>query len=145
MFVTRPCDVEDVLGPDRIAQSGIYDDFEVQDPLAPLVGNFYDPESSFSAFDFSLDRRENNQGSQDEYPSDLERLLYLIRRSLCHLTDMYICSFSSRVIVYKGQLQSEQLFTYFDDLMDEDFMSYFAVVHARFSTNTFPTWDRAHP
>lgn len=122
-------------------ESSIYDDFEVAEPLAPLIDNFYDPESSFSAFDFSLDQQHKDDG----YPRDFERLLYLVRRKLRHSTDMYICSFSSRVVVYKGQLQSEQLFSYFDDLMDEDFMSYLAIVHSRFSTNTYPTWDRAHP
>lgn len=48
-------------------------------------------------------------------------------------------------IFLQGQLTSTQLWTYFKDLQDPDFKTYFAIVHARFSTNTFPTWERAHP
>ena len=57
----------------------------------------------------------------------------------------YICSLSSRVIVYKGMLTSHQLMPYYPDLQDSDFRSHLAMVHSRFSTNTFPSWDRAHP
>ncbi|XP_069156175.1 uncharacterized protein [Procambarus clarkii] len=57
----------------------------------------------------------------------------------------YICSLSTTTIVYKGQLTSDQLWTYFDDLRNPDFSSYLALVHTRFSTNTFPSWERAHP
>lgn len=118
--------------------SSIYDGGVYVQPLLDQ----YDPESSFSAFDFGNGSTET---PPTELPIDLEKLLYLVRRRLARWTDMYVCSFSCRMVVYKGQLQSEQLFSYYDDLMDEDFVSYFAIVHARFSTNTFPTWDRAHP
>ncbi|MFW5688598.1 MAG: glutamate synthase subunit alpha, partial [Spirochaetota bacterium] len=83
-----------------------------------------------------------------------ERTLYVIRKRATHLlhggaTDphaaFYICSLSVRVIVYKGMLTPEQLFAYFDDLGDPDFKSHLAMVHSRFSTNTFPSWDRAQP
>ena len=57
----------------------------------------------------------------------------------------YICSLSVRVIVYKGMLMPEQLFAYFEDINDPDFKSHLAMVHSRFSTNTFPSWDRAQP
>lgn len=57
----------------------------------------------------------------------------------------YICSLSTTTVVYKGQLTSDQLWTYFSDLQNPDFATYMALVHTRFSTNTFPSWERAHP
>ncbi|KAL2650685.1 hypothetical protein R1flu_018813 [Riccia fluitans] len=60
--------------------------------------------------------------------------------------DFYICSLSPQTIVYKGQLTPAQVFHYYKaDLGDERFTSYMALVHSRFSTNTFPSWDRAQP
>lgn len=59
--------------------------------------------------------------------------------------DAYICSLSSRTIVYKGQLTPAQVPGYFPDLSSEHFTSYMALVHSRFSTNTFPAWHRAQP
>jgi len=59
--------------------------------------------------------------------------------------DFYVCSMSSRTIVYKGMLLAEQVGEYYHDLMDEKVVSAIALVHQRFSTNTFPTWDLAHP
>eukprot|EP00820_Chromera_velia_P022382 Cvel_8240.t1-p1 / transcript=Cvel_8240.t1 / gene=Cvel_8240 / organism=Chromera_velia_CCMP2878 / gene_product=Glutamate synthase 1 [NADH], chloroplastic, putative / transcript_product=Glutamate synthase 1 [NADH], chloroplastic, putative / location=Cvel_scaffold450:49418-60429(-) / protein_length=2160 / sequence_SO=supercontig / SO=protein_coding / is_pseudo=false len=57
----------------------------------------------------------------------------------------YPCSLSCRVIVYKGMLTAEQVTTYHPDLQDADFKAHVAMVHSRFSTNTFPSWSRAHP
>nr|MCS5626992.1 glutamate synthase large subunit [Planctomycetota bacterium] len=83
-----------------------------------------------------------------------ERQLYVIRklasrqlRSSDHAEaqDFYICSLSTKVIIYKGQLMSEQVVPYFPDLEEEDYTSHLAMVHSRFSTNTFPSWDRAQP
>ena len=84
-----------------------------------------------------------------------ERQLFIIRKRASHLlrTDaslrqakmFYVCSLSTKVIVYKGQLIPEQVFRYFPDLTDEDYTSHLAMVHSRFSTNTFPSWDRAQP
>jgi glutamate synthase (NADPH/NADH) large chain len=59
--------------------------------------------------------------------------------------DFYVCSMSSRTIVYKGMLLAEQVGEYYLDLMDTRVVSAIALVHQRFSTNTFPTWDLAHP
>ena len=59
--------------------------------------------------------------------------------------DFYVCSMSSRTIVYKGMLLAEQVGEYYKDLMDDRVVSAIALVHQRFSTNTFPTWDLAHP
>ncbi|EIE24001.1 glutamate synthase, NADH-dependent [Coccomyxa subellipsoidea C-169] len=57
----------------------------------------------------------------------------------------YICSLSAHTIVYKGQLMPQQVPTYYLDLQAPDFISYMTLVHSRFSTNTFPSWDRAQP
>ena len=84
-----------------------------------------------------------------------ERQLYLIRKqasnrlrtdaSLTQGKLFYICSLSTKVIIYKGMLTTEQLFKYFPDLHDADYTSHLAMVHSRFATNTFPSWDRAQP
>jgi glutamate synthase domain-containing protein 2/glutamate synthase domain-containing protein 1/glutamate synthase domain-containing protein 3 len=76
-----------------------------------------------------------------------ERKLYVIRR-ICELAagpDLYIASFSSRTIVYKGMLVPDQLRGFFPDLGHEKMASAMALVHSRFSTNTFPSWPLAHP
>ncbi|MFN8490489.1 MAG: glutamate synthase large subunit [Caldilineaceae bacterium] len=83
-----------------------------------------------------------------------ERKLYVIRKRAeltirytehSHSDRFYIASLSSRTIVYKGMLLAEQVETYFPDLIDPDMECAIAVVHSRFSTNTFPSWERAHP
>ncbi len=83
-----------------------------------------------------------------------ERKLFVIRKTAEHavraLPDeqkhgFYIPSLSSRTIVYKGMLLADQVGKYYLDLQDESLVSALALVHQRFSTNTFPTWDRAHP
>ncbi len=77
----------------------------------------------------------------------LERQLYVIRRAVEReqLEGLSIASFSSRTVVYKGMLTAPQLSRYFPDLSDPRFESRLAVVHSRFSTNTFPSWELAHP
>ncbi|MGI8921947.1 MAG: glutamate synthase large subunit [Solirubrobacteraceae bacterium] len=76
----------------------------------------------------------------------VERKLYVIRR-VAELRDpeLAIPSFSSRTLVYKGMLKAPQLQGYFPDLADPRLRSRFALVHSRFSTNTFPSWELAHP
>ncbi|MTD47004.1 glutamate synthase large subunit [Conexibacter sp. W3-3-2] len=76
-----------------------------------------------------------------------ERKLYVIRRivEIAAGPDFYAPSFSSRTCVYKGMLISDQVRTFFPDLQDERFKSALALVHSRFSTNTFPSWELAHP
>ena len=59
--------------------------------------------------------------------------------------DLYFASLSRRTIVYKGWLRSDQIKGLYIDLLDEDYVSKFGSVHSRFSTNTFPSWKRAHP
>lgn len=85
---------------------------------------------------------------------DLERKLYIIRKraekeiresDISHKSGFYIPSLSTKVLVYKGMLTSIQLGEYFSDLNDERLQSAIALVHSRFSTNTFPSWDLAQP
>lgn len=85
-------------------------------------------------------------------PADVEkglsfdRRLYIARRLFEQSTeDTYVVSFSSRTIVYKGMFLVGQLRTFFADLQSEDYVSAIAMVHSRFSTNTNPSWERAHP
>ncbi len=83
-----------------------------------------------------------------------ERKLYVIRRRVeneiraAHFNEdelFYVCSLSSLTLIYKGQLISTQIPQFFPDLLDPALTSALAMVHQRFSTNTFPSWDRAHP
>src|SRR5687768_12955565 len=80
-------------------------------------------------------------------PDAFERKLYVIRRvaEIAAGPDLVVPSFSSRTIVYKGMLTSPQLLGYYPDLQDERFASALGLVHSRFSTNTFPSWELAHP
>ncbi|MFI3238123.1 MAG: glutamate synthase large subunit [Lachnospiraceae bacterium] len=77
---------------------------------------------------------------------EFDRKLYVARRIFEQSTqDTYVVSFSSRTIVYKGMFLVEQLREFFADLQDKDYVSAIAMVHSRFSTNTNPSWERAHP
>ncbi|MFI3201386.1 MAG: glutamate synthase large subunit [Eubacteriales bacterium] len=77
---------------------------------------------------------------------DFDRMLYVVRRVYEQSVDnTYVVSLSSRTIVYKGMFLVGQLRTFFLDLQDEDYTSAIATVHSRFSTNTNPSWERAHP
>ena len=85
----------------------------------------------------------------------LERRLYLIRKqatrrlrgdaALAERQLFYVCSLSTKIVVYKGMLTPHQMFPFYGDLRDPDYASHLAMVHSRFSTNTFPSWDRAQP
>ncbi len=94
------------------------------------------------------------RGADTKLGMDFERKLYIIRKraeNQIRFGDVkggeffYISSFSHRTIVYKGMLTTWQVELYYPDLGDEDFDSALALTHSRFSTNTFPSWDRAHP
>ena len=87
-------------------------------------------------------------GVTDNRVPYFERTLYLIRKRIerrVSNNDFYICSLSSKNIIYKGMLSSLQLRQYFPDLTNNYFTSGLALVHSRFSTNTFPTWSLAQP
>ena len=78
-----------------------------------------------------------------------ERQLYVLRKRGTHTIGLhnwfYLCSLSNKNIVYKGQLSPVQVYQYYHDLVSVDYEGHFALVHSRFSTNTFPSWDRAQP
>jgi glutamate synthase (NADPH/NADH) large chain len=85
-------------------------------------------------------------GRDERYAGmDLERRAFALRKRLEHETGAYLPSLSGRTIVYKGMLTTGQLEPFFPDLSDHRFASALAVVHSRFSTNTFPSWPLAHP
>ena len=87
-------------------------------------------------------------GTADEQYEQLDRILYKVRKRIENKVDdedFYICSLSTRNIIYKGMLTSGQLRRYFPDLSSPYFTSGLALVHSRFSTNTFPKWKLAQP
>ena len=93
------------------------------------------------------------ENSKDLDYKDFDRELFRVRKMAEHEAlshpevgeKMYVCSLSSQTITYKGQLTPEQVLGYFRDLQQKDFESHMALVHSRFSTNTFPSWERAQP
>ena len=88
--------------------------------------------------------REHSTAAESE--AAFERRLYIIRRQIEKATrKTYVCSCSSRTIVYKGLLLATQIEKFYPDLSNPDFVSPFAIVHQRYSTNTFPSWELAHP
>ena len=77
---------------------------------------------------------------------EFDRKLYLLRREFEKENSLtYVCSLSSRTIVYKGMFLVHELRTFYSDLQDSEYKSSLAIVHSRFSTNTQPSWQRAHP
>jgi glutamate synthase (NADPH/NADH) large chain len=80
-----------------------------------------------------------------------ERDLYVIRRRIekqaiaAQIPELYLCSLSCRSVIYKGMFLAESLTAFYPDLLDEQFISRFAIYHQRYSTNTFPTWRLAQP
>ena len=88
---------------------------------------------------------------KDLLGEELERDLFEIRKKIekkshvLQLKDFYICSFSSRSLIYKGMFLAEALSEFYPDLMDKRFVSKFAIFHQRYSTNTFPSWELAQP
>jgi glutamate synthase (NADPH/NADH) large chain len=94
------------------------------------------------------------RGDRIKSEDDFERRLYILRKSISNaiyqrrdrnLAGYYPVSLSCRTVVYKGMFLADQLGTYYPDLSEKDFESALALVHQRFSTNTFPTWSLAHP
>ena len=85
------------------------------------------------------------KGAQGETGIALDRLAFCLRKRAEHALDLYFSSLSAQTIVYKGMLTTGQLEEFFPDLSDERVVSPLALVHSRFSTNTFPSWPLAHP
>ena len=98
---------------------------------------------------YQLFINKNDNLSQDEF----ERKLFILRKCISNavinqigdVEDFYPVSLSSRTVVYKGMFLADQLAKYYPDLSDPNFKSALALVHQRFSTNTFPSWKLAHP
>ena len=90
----------------------------------------------------------NKERSEKE---DLDKELFLIRRRIekrilkIQISDFYICSLSSRSIIYKGMFLAEALSDFYPDLKDKRFVSRFSIFHQMFSTNTFHSWKFAQP
>jgi len=98
--------------------------------------------------------KNGGKNGKNSDPNLFERKLFVIRKIVEHAVralpeklrvGFYIPSLSSRTIVYKGMLLADQVGNYYLDLQNETLVSALSLVHQRFSTNTFPTWDRAHP
>lgn len=96
----------------------------------------------------------DGKAPKDSFPEEFdephfERQLYVLRKRATHVIGLhnwfYLCSLSNKNIVYKGQLAPVQVYEYYYDLVNVDYEGHFALVHSRFSTNTFPSWDRAQP
>ena len=84
-------------------------------------------------------------GARGERGMELERMAFCLRKRAEHETGVYFASLSARTIVYKGMLSAAQLGPFYPDLSDPAYKSALALVHSRFSTNTFPSWPLAHP
>jgi glutamate synthase (NADPH/NADH) large chain len=84
-------------------------------------------------------------GTHGQIGMALERHAFCLRKRAEHELDIYLPSLSGRTLVYKGMLTTDQLPSFYPDLRDERFASAIALVHSRFSTNTFPSWPLAHP
>src|SRR6202522_884074 len=84
-------------------------------------------------------------GAEGQRGLELERMAFCLRKRAEHEIGVYFASLSSRTIVYKGMLSAPQLEPFFPDLSDPGYRSALALVHSRFSTNTFPSWPLAHP
>ncbi|XP_076076951.1 uncharacterized protein LOC143047651 isoform X1 [Mytilus galloprovincialis] len=85
-----------------------------------------------------------------EDPKEFERQVYLLRKYSTHQIPerglrFYFCNLSPQTIIYKGLFNTSQLWKYYKDLINPEFLTHLALVHSRFSTNTFPSWERAHP
>ena len=102
----------------------------------------------------AADPAGNGAAGADHDAEAFERAVYLVRKRATNEVRsddleqagwFYICSLSTKVIVYKGQLLSWQVPLYYPDLREDGYVSHLAMVHSRFSTNTFPSWDRAQP
>lgn len=96
------------------------------------------------------DGKENALQNVEEFDEKhFGKQLYILRKYSTRQIGLsnwfYICSLSNKNIVYKGQLAPVQVYTYYHDLLSVDYEVHFALVHSRFSTNTFPSWDRAQP
>ncbi|KAK9447207.1 uncharacterized protein V1518DRAFT_421636 [Limtongia smithiae] len=99
---------------------------------------------------FYGDESTEPEGTDADFDAKrFERQLFVLRKRATHTIGLhnwfYICSLSNKNIVYKGQLVPVQVYNYYHDLQNVEYEAHFCLVHSRFSTNTFPSWDRAQP
>lgn len=91
----------------------------------------------------------SKQEFQSQFETKFQTQLYILRKQASTSIGLqnwfYVCSLNNKTIVYKGQLTPSQVYNYYHDLTNAHFKSHMALVHSRFSTNTFPSWDRAQP
>ncbi|SCU85662.1 LADA_0D08856g1_1 [Lachancea dasiensis] len=91
----------------------------------------------------------SDEDFKSKYDVEFQTLLYILRKKASSAIGIqnwfYACSLNTKTIVYKGQLTPTQVYQYYHDLTNAHFESHMALVHSRFSTNTFPSWDRAQP
>ena len=121
----------------------------------PLPVDFDGADIGKTARDFAPHMEMLFVGAADGFDSEaLEGQLFVIRKlashrlrnsSMSQALAFYVCSLSTKVIIYKGMLTSHQVLNFFKDLQADDYRSHLAMVHSRFATNTFPSWDRAQP
>ncbi|QEU61385.1 Glt1 [Kluyveromyces lactis] len=113
---------------------------EILQPLVVLKELFSESSSSSSI---------SKDEFQSKYETKFKTSLYILRKQASTSIGLqnwfYVCSLDNKTIVYKGQLTPSQVYNYYHDLTNAHFKSHMALVHSRFSTNTFPSWDRAQP
>src|SRR6202048_2631631 len=142
----------------KVIQSIITDQIEAEQ--LTLLGGLYVPTDNRSLGETVKPTEPANmqvfigRGAHIKSEDDFERRLYIVRKSISQaiyqrrdrgLAGYYPVSMSCRTVVYKGMFLADQLGKYYLDLHEPDFESALALVHQRFSTNTFPTWSLAHP
>ncbi|ANB14084.1 glutamate synthase (NADH) [Sugiyamaella lignohabitans] len=126
-----------ILGPAALSREPI-----ILQPIVVL-------EAAYGSGNTPLVENIDEQVFDKEFEKRFERQLYVLRKRATHTIGLhnwfYICSLSNKNIVYKGQLAPVQVYNYYHDLANVNYEGHFALVHSRFSTNTFPSWDRAQP
>ncbi len=133
--------IDDVIGSEGASTLGSRDVPCVSDSLGP---------KALSSMPFVYQTFVTSSGLRDD---KLERKLYIIRRSIekratvsgFSIDDFYVSSFSCRTVIYKGMFVAPQLEQFYPDLTNEKYKSSLALVHQRYSTNTFPSWSLAQP
>ncbi len=125
-----------ILGPAALSREPL-----ILQPIVVLEASYGNSNSPIESY--------NDEQFEEKFEKLFERQLYILRKQSTHTIGLhnwfYICSLSNKNIVYKGQLVPAQVYNYYFDLNNVDYEAHFALVHSRFSTNTFPSWDRAQP
>ena len=137
-FTTREGKKYYYVNPKKKEKRLLFDTDELLSKIAVYTKKAYSSADLHLSFTFMKDN--------ETIRIDFDRRLYVVRRVFEQSSDdTYVASLSSRTIVYKGMFLVKQLRMFFEDLQNPDYESAIAVVHSRFSTNTNPSWERAHP